>query len=50
MHSGFVLVSGIIKAFEHNVPQLGEFLDRRLVQSEHLLTKNLRRASIKRKF
>ena len=47
MHSGFALVSGINKAFKHDVPHLGEFLDRRLVASSHLITKGLIRNGIK---
>jgi hypothetical protein len=52
MHSGPVLVSGIITAFEKEVPGLGEFLDKRMVQSQHLNTKGLRRVAIikKKKF
>lgn len=36
MHSGFTLVSGILKAFENDCPACGQFLDSRLVVSEHL--------------
>ena len=46
MHSGFVLVSAINKAFNEGVEQLGEFLDRRMVPSGHLLAKGLMRAGM----
>jgi hypothetical protein len=34
MHSGFTIVSGILKAFKY-CPNVGHFLDKRLVVSEH---------------
>ena len=46
MHCGFALVSGINKAFQFGVPHLGEYLDRRIIQSEHLQSKGLTRAGI----
>jgi len=47
MHSGFALVSGINKEFKKEVPGVGEFLDRRLVASDHLSkTKSLTRNGI----
>ena len=47
MHSGFVLVSGINKAFSWKVPALPEYLDRRLVTCPHLITPSLTKAGIK---
>jgi hypothetical protein len=46
MHSGFNLVSGIIRAFGSS-PYLGEFLDARLIKSPHLNQKSLTRKAIK---
>ena len=46
MHSGFNLVSGIIRAFG-DCPHLGAFLDGRLKTSPHLSTKSLERRAIK---
>jgi hypothetical protein len=36
MHSGFVLVPGILKALFYECPAIGQFLDFRMVVSEHL--------------
>ena len=33
---GFVIVSGILKAFHTKCPHVGEFLDSRLVKTDHL--------------
>jgi hypothetical protein len=33
---GFVLVSGVIKAFEYQCPAMGEFLEKRFVYAMHL--------------
>jgi hypothetical protein len=49
MHSGFVLVSAINKAFYRGVPsqKLGEYLDKRILPSGHLLVKGIMRAALK---
>ena len=49
MHSGFVLVSGILKAFKENCPHLKDYLDARLKKSSHLSARSLRSRAIKKK-
>lgn len=48
MHSGTHLVSGIIKAFTHDCPHLGDFLNARLVVAPHLDARLLKRKAIRK--
>ena len=47
MHSGFVIVSGLNKALEYDVPYTARFLEERRIKSAHLSTRKLQRAAIK---
>jgi len=47
LHSGPLLVTGVIRAFKYGVPVLGDFLDSRLVRSPHLHCSSLSRKAIK---
>ena len=50
LHSGPQLVSGVIKAFNSGCPNLGDFLDARLVVSPHLDARLLKRAAIRKTY